>query len=487
MSVATFVWPLWQRSRRWWRTRDWRTLLLGSPALLTGIGVVIVAWLAASTPAPELQARYVAEGRAAHDRKNYSRALTCYERAAAQAGQDQPEVLYGLALAAEQVGHTDRVVGLMTELAPPDRKGYAPAHFWWACVLLRDAQPTAQARDAAEVHLVRALDGELPDRGAAHGLLGQLYLAKGRLDEAELHLTKAIRTRPQLRLWLARLFAARKDLPRARQEAEWALRLYRGRAQADLDDHLARLTWADATAFLEDYPGAVTILQEGLAATRAAVYRSALARVYLAWYDSRQRDGKSSPGEHLELLSKGLSYEPTDRDLLNRLLGCLEAPGEGADRARALLQRLLAEGKATAYVHFALSVDAWRRGKSDEARLHLELAHKADPALPLVANNLAWSLAQEKKADLPRALDLVNLALKQEPTNPTFRDTRGRIYLKMGRCEDALADLEAALSSSPNNPSVHLALAEAYDRLGNPPLAAEHRRLARAEAAPARP
>jgi tetratricopeptide (TPR) repeat protein len=485
--MPTFVSLLWQRFRRWARTRDWRTLLLGSPALLAGIGVVIVAWLAVSTPDSEVQARYVAEGRAAHDRKNYPRALTCYERAAARTGQDQPEVLYRLALAAEQVGHTDRAVGLMSELAPPDCKGYAPAHFWWACVLLRAPQPTVQARDAAEVHLVRALDGELPDREAAHGLLGQLYLAKGRLDEAELHLSRAIRSRPQLRLWLARLFAARKDLPRARQEAERTLRLYRGRAKADLDDHMARLTWADATAFLEDYPGAVTILQEGLAATQAAIYRSALARVYLAWYDSRPRNGKTSPAEHLELLSKGLSYEPTDRDLLNRLLACLQAPGKGADSARALLRRMLAEGKATAYVHFALSVDAWQRGKSDEARLHLELAHKADPALPLVANNLAWSLVQEKKADLPRALDLINLALKQEPTNPTFRDTRGRIYLKMGRCKDALIDLEAALSRSPNKSSVHLALAEAYDRLGNPPLAAEHRRLARTGAAPAQP
>jgi tetratricopeptide (TPR) repeat protein len=487
MSSPTFVSFFWQRLRCWSRTRDWRTLLLGGPALLAGTGVVVVGWMAGSIPESEVQARYVAEGRAAHDRQDYRRALTCCERVAARTGQDQPDVLYRLALAAEQVGHIDRAVGLMTELAPPDHKGYAPAHFWWACVLLRSPQATVQARDAAEVHLVRALDGELPDPEAAHGLLGQLYLGKGRLDDAELHLNRAVRSRPQLRLWLARLFAARKDLPRARQEAERTLRLYRGRAKADLDDHVARLTWADATAFLEDYPGAVAILEEGLAATRAGIYRSALARVYLAWYDSRRRDGTDSAGEHLELLSKGLSRDPTDRDLLNRLLRCLQAPGEGADRARALLRRQLAEGKATAYVHFALSVDAFHRGKRDEARLHLEMAHKADPALPLVANNLAWSLAQAKTADLPRALDLINLALKQEPGNPTFRDTRGRIYLKMGRCKDALADLEAALSRSPHNPSVHLALAEAYDRLGNPPLAAEHRRLARTGAAPAQP
>jgi tetratricopeptide (TPR) repeat protein len=478
MSALTFVSPLWSRLGQWGRSRNWRKLILGSPALLAGVAVLVVALLLQATPEHEVQARYLEEGKAAHERGHYHRALTCYERVA-PLGHDRPEVLYRLALAAEQVGDTDRAVGLMSELAPPDRKGYAPAHFWWARTLLLAPQPSVAARDAAEIHLVRALDGELPDREAVHGLLGQLYLSKGRLNEAELHLTKAIRSRPHFRLSLARLYAARKDMGRARQEAERALRLYRGRAKLDLDDHVARLTWADATAFLEDYAGAVAVLQEGLLATRAAIYRAALARVYLAWHDSKRREGKASVGELMELLSKGLAQEPADKDLLNRLLERLRMPGEGADQARRVLRQMLAAGQATAYVHFALGVDALHQGKEDEARLHFERAHEVDAGLPLVANNLAWLLAQAKSPDLPRALDLINLAVQQEPANPTFRDTRGRIYLKMGRCKDALADLEAALARAPNRPTVHLALAEAYERLGNSPLAAEHRRLAR--------
>jgi tetratricopeptide (TPR) repeat protein len=485
MSAQSFVSNLWQRFRCWGRTRDWRQLLLATPALLVAAVVLVATVLALGTPASEVEARYLAEGNAAFDRKDYRRALTCCERVA-PARQNQPEVLYRLALAAEQVGQMDRTLGLMNELAPGGRKGYAPAHVWWARLLLMTAQPSSDSRDLAEAHLVRALDGELPDRDWVHGVLGQIYLGKDRLDDAELHLSRAVRTRPQMRLWLARLYVARKDLGRARQEAERVLRLYRVRAKADLDDHVARLTWADAAAFLEDFPGAVAILQEGLAATSGAIYRAALARVYLAWHDS-QREKKAPPGELMDLLSKGLAHEPTDRDLLNRLLDRLRAPGTGGEQARAMLRRMLAEGKAMAYVHFALSIDAMQRGKGDEAQLHLEQAHKADPTLPVVANNLAWLLAEAKKADLPRALELSNLALKQEPANPTFRDTRGRIYLKMGRFKDALTDLEAALSRAPNSRSVHLALAEAYERLGNPPLAAEHRRLARAGTTRAQP
>jgi tetratricopeptide (TPR) repeat protein len=476
MSGPTFP-SLWQRFRWYWASRDWRVLGMGGPALLAGLAVLWLGWLCFRTDTSELQARYLENGKAAFARKDYQRALACYERLASLT-EDRPEVSYCLALTAEQLGHADRAVRLMSELAPQDRKGYAPAHFWWARQLLLAVEPSEQARSAAEVHLVRALDGDLPDRATGQGLLGQLYLARGRLEEAELLLSKAVQSRPHLRLWLARVYARRKDLSRARQEAHLAVRFFRARAKADLDDHLARLTWADGVSFLEDYPTAVAILQEGLSATQADIYRSALARVHLAWYEARKEAGAAA-GELLELLRKGLSYEPSNRDLLNRLLTWLKGPASQADEARAVLRRLLAAGKATAYAHFALSVDAWQRGDARAARLHLERAHQTDPAIPLVANNLAWLLAQPPRPDLPRALRLANLALEQQPANSAFRDTRGRIYLKMRRWKEALADLEAALDNSSGSPALHQALAEAYEKLGNAPLAAEHRRLAR--------
>src|SRR5262249_3638163 len=161
---------------------------------------------------------------------------------------------------------------------------------WWARQLLL-LEPSARTQAAAEVHLVRALDGDLDDRAAADGLLGQLYLGKGRLEEAELHLGRAVATKPHLRLWLARLYAARKELSRARQEAGRAVNFFRARARADLEDHLSRLSWADAVCFLEDFPLAVAILEEGLSATRSPVYRGSLARVYLSWYEGRKAAG----------------------------------------------------------------------------------------------------------------------------------------------------------------------------------------------------
>src|SRR5262249_7916550 len=169
----------------------------------------------------------------------------------------------------------------MEELAPLDRLGYGPAHLWRAVQLLRGGKPSPRERQAAESHLLHALDGEPEDREAAHALLGELYLAGGQLDPAEPHPLKAVKTKPHLRLRLAVLYALKGNKERARSEAQLAVNFYRARSQVDVANHPARLQWADATVFLEDFPGAVAILEEGLSATHEPVYRQALASVYL--------------------------------------------------------------------------------------------------------------------------------------------------------------------------------------------------------------
>src|SRR5262249_58618903 len=127
------------------------------------------------------------------------------------------------------------------------------------------------------------------------------------------------------------------------------------------------------------------------------------------------------------------------------------------------------------------------RGQPAEARVDLEQAFKLAPDLPAVANNLAWLLANDSRPDLPRALELVNVALKHSPKELNFRDTRGRILAKLGRWQEALEDLEAALPGSPNNPGLHRALADAYEHLGDPAMAAKHRGLAEEKATPKQP
>jgi tetratricopeptide (TPR) repeat protein len=466
--------PLSRRVRWWWRGRDWRTFLLGAPALLVGTALLALVGVCLNTSTRELHARYLAEGKAAFQAKDYPRALTCYERIA-PAAADRPEVVYRLALTADAAGDPARAVTLMRGLAPDDRKVYPPAHYWWARLLLNTAPGSPKLED----HLIWALDSDLDDREAIHGLLGNYYLGKNKPELAESHLAKAAPARPIFRLPLARVYALRGNLTRARQEAELAARFFRDRAKADPGNVPARLAWADAATFLEDFPAALGVLEEGLAGTNAAIYRLAMAKVYVAWYDVRKKQPGAPAGELLTLLDRGLAHDPANADLLNRLLDQLRFGGAGADQARKTLHELLARGgTAVGSIHFALAVDARLRGNADDERLHLEQAFKLDPKTGVVANNLAWVLSQPPNPDLPRALVLVNVALEREPKNPTYLDTRGHIYLAMGRWKDALADLNVVLATAPDTAGLHAALATVYEKLGRPDLAAEFKALA---------
>jgi tetratricopeptide (TPR) repeat protein len=484
MDIPTESASVWQRVRWWWRGRNWRTFVAGVPALAVALGtggVIIASWTGSDR---ELQARYLSEGKAAFEAKDYAQAMTCYERAIP--GSRDPEPVYRLALTAEALGDVGRAANLMRSITPVDGAGYAPAHYWIARKLLA-AAPGRGTRDAAEEHLLKALAGDLDDKPAAHGLLGQLYLSMyrpadestNRLTEAESHLAKAVVTHPIFRLPLARTFAARGNAARARQEAELAVRFFRDRARADSANLTARLAWADATTFLEDYAGAVSVLEEGLATTGDPSYRVAAARVYLAWFDVRRKQPATATDELLGLLDKGLTNDPANRDLLNRLLDLLRVGGPDADRARATLQSLLARGgSGGAHIHFALAVDARLRGDAAAEVLHLEQAHRLDPKMPLIANNLACVLSKPPTPDLPRALTLANLAVERDPANPAFRDTRGRILLAQQNWSEALVDLEMTLAKAPETPGLHRALADVYAHLGQPGLATEHRKLA---------
>ncbi len=461
----------------WWRGRSFRLLFQGLPALLLGGTALVMATTVSLTPGQELETRYLQKAKDAFRAKDYPLAMTCYDRLAHLA-KDRPDILYGLALTAEAQGLEEWAGILMSDLAPLDRQGFAEAHVWWARRLLLGPNASPQTRKAAEAHLLRALEGALQDREQVHGLLGELYLNAGQLDEAELHLLKAVKAKPQLRLRLAQLYVLRGKPNRARSEAELAVSIFRAWAKADLYEVEARLIWANATLFLDDFAAAVAILQEGLSVTANPLYRAVLARTYLAWSDAIARSSTPDRGEQLALLEKALTADPGQMDVLMRLWAFTKGKGAEADQARANLRAQLANGKGSALVHLALGMDAWEQGKHEEGLLHLEQAYRLAPQMGVVANNLAWVLANAQPSDLPRALTLMNTVLERWPNEPLYRDTRGEVLVKMGRWKEALTDLQAALPGYPNNTVLHQRLAEAYEHLGVPEMAAEHRRLA---------
>jgi tetratricopeptide (TPR) repeat protein len=198
----------------------------------------------------------------------------------------------------------------------------------------------------------------------------------------------------------------------------------------------------------------------------------------LAWSDALGARTPVNLTGRVALLEKGLEHDPANVDLLVRFSNIIRGGGAGADRARAALQTLLARGGATGPVRFALGLDAWEQGRAAEARLHWEEACRLSPHMPAFANNLAWILATGPDPDPARALETINPVIERWPNDLRFRDTRGQILARMQRWKEALPDLELALRVYPDSGELHKALAETYDHLDAPGMAAEHRKRA---------
>jgi tetratricopeptide (TPR) repeat protein len=461
--------------------RDWRLLVGGLPAVVFGGVSLVLIILACTTSHEELKLRYLDRARSAFQSSDYATALTCYDRLVPTA-KEHPEILFGLAQTALAAGQPGRAVVILKALAPPDQQGYPPAHMWMARRLMQLPSTTA-TRKAARDHLRHALEGDLDSADAAYGLLGQLYLADKDYTQAEAYLARAVKTHPELRLKRAELHVLLGNQREARNEAQLAIDYFQSRARADAADHQARLTWADGVTFLEQFPEAVAILKGGLDAkpepAARDAYHAALGRVHAAWLESLDREKRGTFGEKLKLLDQGLQYDPTNLALLDRLIAAVRIQGARADEARTTLRGLLARGEGSATIHFALGADAWQQHDRQGALVHLEEAYRLAPQMPLIANNLAWLLAQGPPDSLPRALELSNLVVERAPDEPAFRGTRGEIRARMGKWKEALADLETALTKSPKNVRLHQTLADVYTHLGVPAMAAEHQRLAR--------
>ena len=214
------VWFLWQARACLWAFRFGAVLPL-IPALA---GIAAVASLLAFsllTSPEKLRQDYAEEAWNAFAAKDYKTALTCFRRLA-QLQQQRPENLYGLALTHDALGETEFASFLMSELAPDDELGYAPAQLWLARKDLTSPDHSARTRSRAQKHLRNALAGHVKDPARVHGLLGQLYLADRRIDDAEEHLAKAVPSMPELRAFCQGYSALKGQLERAQELAKEA-------------------------------------------------------------------------------------------------------------------------------------------------------------------------------------------------------------------------------------------------------------------------
>lgn len=477
----------------WWSRRETRYLLRGLPALVvfSAAGWLLIAGRLRSDAV--LAETYLGAARHAEATNKPEVAALLLERVVRLRPADD-ETLFELATMAQQAGDQARAAVLIRQLAPDDGQGYAPAHVQVGRYYLNRLHLATGNFERAQTHLSHALTLD-PDNPTAHALLGQLYFSRGAWDPAITELEGALeaaqsgaRDLPEelyaVRLLLAKAYSFRGRTEEAARLGRAVRQHYAEQLAANPRGNVqSRIILADACMFLEDFDAAAQTLNEGLVLhDQDPALRSALARFNVAWSDALLRTGRGSRTERFELLSAALLLDPNYVMIFDRMMGILKEGDDTAADAREFLLKNVTEGKATGLSHLLLGSAAFQERDLEAAAYHLERARALLPNALIVANNLAWFLAFRDPPDLQRAEDLINSVLQTAPNDPRFLDTRGQIYAKQGRWNEAIADLERALDAGLPGAETHLALALCYESKGLPDLAAYHSRLAESEA-----
>jgi tetratricopeptide (TPR) repeat protein len=448
--------------------------LAGLPAVAAASAVVVALYMA--PPAKSLTTRYRTEAESRIKLRDYAGAEVCFKRLLA-INPDDREYRYMMVLVLEQLNQLEHAEAIARSIAPTDRTGLPAAHFWLARRILADQTRLRYQATLAEGHLLRFLQ-VAPNHDDGKWMIGSLYYRMGRYRDARPYLESVAGDHPERLLLLASVLKSLGEPEESLRRARSAQQLAKTRATARPDDKVARLVWADSCAFMDDYAGAINILEEGHVLSRDPLFRKQIASVCAAWanHEAEKKGEKGKLADRMNIIEQGLKIDPGNFALLDATSKLMAEGGEPGEKARATIRAALAEGRAPALAHFVLGNDAWSRDNFEEARSHWEQAYKLDSRFSTVANNLAWILAYKEPSDAPRALSMIDQALVAYPSSPQLRGTRGQILVKMERWKEAIPDLEVALASGENSSSMHEALAVAYDHSPMTGMAAEHRK-----------
>jgi len=470
-SLPTPPWRVWLA--KWLNTRNYLRLTAGVPALLAGAalvtyGVFQFGW----TPAHAAGVCRRLAGQAFLSR-DYETARLASQSLLQMSSQANQQYAFLLLQCAQELGRKDEAMRLTRWLAPLDKPGFAPAHLYVARQLLAATNQTAEGASLIERHLQAAVSAQ-PDNLDALELLAKVYMQTGRWEQAKRHLLELVPAKSEFMLPLAIVLQSEGDEAGARSWAERGAKYFQERIErATADDPGAYIGLANCRMLLKDYTGAAALLEGATKQWNTPAYKQALGRVCANWARRLAADSPEDVSGRLAVVQRGLDQAPASEVLLSELNTLTSLEEKQAAPLAEKLRRLLAEGTNPGFQHLCLGNLAWQRGQLEEARQHFNLAQESGPIMSVLENNLAIILTFQERPDLPHALGLIEQVLTRSPDQAEYRASRGQIFLRLGRFEEALADLEYALPLVKDNRLTRDGLAKVYRALGKPDRAAE--------------
>lgn len=451
-------------------------LLWCLPAMITLILLGIVVFRVYGQK-QQIQMRYRTGLSKAMRTGDFETAKTYCQRLVSWRGKKYDNDRFNFALCCLQTGDLQTGAQLLNELAPASSVGYEPAHRYKA-ILLGQRLATQKSLEMLEElyhHLQNSGDQSSEQIQATYALY---HVQMDNSDQAIPFLRNAAQKNPIHYMTIAKLLQTSGKNAARLEALRDAEREYRAILRKNATNHEARINLAAALSQLDRDPEAQKVLEQGRLLKNDPVINRALADFCALLYD--QSEDFSAK---LKLIQQSLNYDINYLGAYQRLIQQFRIETvQSAEKAAQIEQLLLtniATGEATPLAHFAMSSLKSISGDREAAQFHIERAFSLDPRFGVIANNLAWMLANdEENPDLQRAFELASDVLQRFPEDARFRDTFATILLKQGDFEQALTQFELILGSNANQQAIHQKLAIIYRQLEKPDLAKLHKKLA---------
>lgn len=308
----------------------------------------------------------------------------------------------------------------------------------------------AQGDAAGAIAKYEAMLQLAPTLGAAYNNLGALYVRQREFEKAVAILEKGLKVDPKMSSAAALLgisFYEMGDYARARPRLEAALK-------ANPKDSNAELLLAKVLVQLGEPEAAVVHLRQ--IARREPKNQE-------VWYQLGQIYMKLSQ----DALGKLRDIDP-DSLLIHEVSGEIMESMNNYDGAIIEYKKAVAMAPNEAGTHYKLGSAYWSISQWDAATAEFQAELANDPR----NCSAQWKIGDivlMQHGDAQEALADINKALATCADLTEARADRARALLRLNRPQEALPDLQAAEKASPDDPTIHYLLAQAYRTLGRTP------------------
>ncbi len=471
----------------WTTTRDGGAALYGALPMLGILGVVGI--LVASNFLKGNLTRRIhrLECIAAEENDDFEKAILCSRRVVNISKQPNWRFIHALTL--RRSGMEQNSLGIMGQLADPDVKGHEPAHLYIAQDLLADLStedPEYESRLAtARKHLERIQernpDHDSPAYKQSVIMLAQIMFLQGDVDRAMGIYDRISAQVPQIIPDLAKYLIEKNRIERAQFHITRGVESIRRAAEVNPNQPQLWSTLHEILMVNNDYQAALDELNFAHRKAKDAVVKSQIRKLQsdvLVDFANTAQNIDTRDGFRRKLLHicRAVETYPRNENAIREFIGMVLYP-EHADASQWLDAEAL-DNVNPALFHVIYGIRDAVQGKPVTSKGHLKLAFDGDSRTAFIINDVAFLLSFRSQQHYD-ALRLINVAVDTWPSAAKLYQTRGEIFVKIGRYEDARLDLEYAVKQLPQEPRAFEVLGDCYEKLGRDEDAAEYRAIAK--------